>query len=62
MGVLQACRSTDLPLEPLWAERHCQFRMEHLQCDWSVVLEIVCQVHGGHAAPAQLALEPVTAN
>jgi hypothetical protein len=33
--------------------------MENLQRDRTVVAEVVGQKHGGHAAAAQLALEPV---
>ncbi len=33
--------------------------MHHLDGHLAVVLEVVGQVHGSHAAPAQLPLDPV---
>ena len=57
--VLQAGGGPDFALEAFWAERGSQLGMKHLQGDRAVVLEVVGEVHRGHAAPAQLALEPV---
>ena len=53
-------RDGDLAEEPLGAERVGKFRVEDLDRHLTVVLEIVGEVDGGHAALAELALEQVT--
>ena len=58
-GMLQPGGELDLAQEPLGAERCGQLRMEHLERDGAVVLEVLRQVYGRHAAPAELALEGV---
>ena len=49
----------DFPQEPLGAEHRGQLGPEHLDGDLAVVLAVVGQVDGGHAALAQLALDLV---
>ena len=49
----------DLAQEPLGAERVGEFRVEDLDRHRAVVLEIVREVDGGHAALAELALDAV---
>ena len=61
MGVLEPGGEPDLPLEALRAERGRQLGMEHLERHRAVVLQVLRQEHGGHPAPAQLALEQVAA-
>ena len=59
VGVLQAGGGLDLPLKPLRAERLRQVREEHLEGDRALVPQVVSEVDRGHAAAAQLTLEPV---
>ena len=49
----------DLPEKPLGAEALGQLGLEDLHGDFSAVPRIVREVHGGHAAGAQLALDHV---
>ncbi len=50
----------DLALEPLGAERGGELGVQHLERHRAVVPEVVGEVHRGHAAPAELALDPVS--
>ena len=49
----------DLAEEPLGAERVGEFRVEDLDRHRAIVLEVVREVDGGHAALAELALDAV---
>ena len=51
----------DLHHEPLGTEDRGEFRAQNLERDVSVVLEVMRQVHGRHAAGAELALDFVAA-
>ena len=57
--MLEPGGDADLALEPLGAERRGELRMEHLERDRAVVPEVLREVDRGHAAAAELALEPV---
>ena len=57
--VLEAGGGLDLALEALGAERVGQLGVQHLERDRALVPQIVGQEDRGHAAPPQLALEPV---
>ena len=57
--MLQPGGEPDLPLEPLGAERRGELRMEQLERDRAVVLEVLGQPDRGHAAAAELAVERV---
>ena len=57
--MLQPGGELDLALEPLGAERGGQLGVEHLERDRPVVPEVLGEVDRGHAAAAELALEPV---
>ena len=59
LRVLQLRRDADLSLEALSADGRRGVRMEHLHGDRAVVSQILGEVHGRHAAPAELALERV---
>jgi hypothetical protein len=59
VGVLQASGGPDFPLKALRAERGSQVRVQHLERDLPIVLQILREVHRGHAAPANLAVEPI---
>jgi hypothetical protein len=59
MGMLQAGGELDLTQETIGAEGLGQLRMEHLERHGTFVAEIVRQVHHGHAATAELALDAV---
>ena len=61
VGVLEPGGEPDLPLEALRAERGRQLGMEQLERHRAIVLQVLRQEHGGHPAPAQLALEHVAA-
>ena len=49
----------DLGQEPLDAEHGAELGAEHLERDLAVVLEVGGEVDRGHAAGAELALDPV---
>ena len=49
----------DLAEEALGAERGGELGAEHLDGDLAVVLQVVGEVDRGHAALAELALDPV---
>jgi hypothetical protein len=59
VGVLEPGGEADLALEALGAERGRELRQEDLEGDWAVVPEVLGQVDHSHAAPAELALDPV---
>ena len=59
--VVEPRRDADLPQEALTGERLRELRLEHLDGHVAVVLEVVREVHGGHAALAELALHAVAA-
>ena len=49
----------DLDHEPLAADHGGQLGLQHLERDLAIVLQILGQVHGGHAALPELALDAV---
>ena len=53
-------RDLDLAEEAFGAEARGELRVQNLECDLAIVLEIVRQEHGGHAAPSHLALNAVS--
>ena len=57
--MLEIGRGLDLGEEPLGADDRGELGPEHLDGDPAVVLEVLRQVHGGHAARAELPLDPV---
>ena len=57
--MLQPGRDVDFALEALRAEGVGKLGIEDLECDRTVVPEVLCQVHDRHPAPAELALDPV---
>ncbi len=57
--MLQVGRGLDLGQEPLGADRGGEFGAQHLERDVAVVLEVVGEVDGGHAALPELALDAV---
>ena len=59
VGVLQPRGQADLALEALGAERGGELGMQHLERDGPVVLEVADEIHRGHAAAPELALERV---
>ncbi len=59
--MLQIGRRLDLGEEPLAAEHGRELRPQHLERDFAVVAHVVREVHGRHAARAELALDPVAA-
>ena len=52
MRVLQAGGGPDFMLEALWPQSRGQIGVQNLERDLAVVLEVVCEIHRGHAAPA----------
>ncbi len=57
--MLERRRRLDLDGEPLGAEHGGELRLEHLDRDLAIVLEVRGEVDGGHAAGAQLPLDSV---
>ena len=49
----------DLALEALRAERRAELGVEHLERDGPLVPDVAREVHRGHAAAPELALEQV---
>ena len=58
--MLQIRRDPDLGQKPLGAEHRAELRLQHLERDLAVVLEVVREVDGRHAAGADLALDQVS--
>ena len=58
--MLQPRGEPNLPHEPFGCARERQIRADHLQSYPSVVLRIVREVHHGHSAATELALNRVT--
>ena len=59
VGVLQPRRESDFSQEALGPERGSQLRSERLQGDEAIVLQVAGEIHGGHPAAAELALDGV---
>ena len=57
--MLQRRRGGDLLHEPLGAQDRGQFGLQDLERHLALVLEVLGQVDGGHAALAELPLDPV---
>jgi hypothetical protein len=58
VGVVEAGRDTNLAEEPLRAERRHERRIEDLDGDLAIALEIAGEIDGGHPAATELALDP----
>ena len=61
LRVLQIGGDANLAQESLDAEHGAELGVEHLERDETVVLEITREVHRGHAAATELALDRVAA-
>ena len=59
--MLELGDDVDLAEEPLGAQRRGELGPQDLERDLAVVLEVVGEVDGGHAALAELALDAVAA-
>ena len=59
--MLEVGGGLDLGKEPLSTDDCGQLRLEHLECDLPLVLEIVSQVHRSHPALTDLTLDAVAA-
>jgi hypothetical protein len=59
VGVLQVGSGLDLGEEPFGSDHGGQLRPKYLECDLALVLEILGEVHSGHATRAELTLEAV---
>ena len=57
--MLQGGDGLDLAEEPLGADDRGELRAQHLDRDLAVVLEVVREIDGGHAAGAELALDAI---
>ncbi len=57
--VLEIGGGLDLGEEPLGADDRGQLRVEDFDGDLAVVLQVLREVHGGHAALTQLPLDPI---
>jgi len=58
--MLQVGGGLDLAEEPLGADDGAELGAEHLDRDAAIMLDVLCQVDGGHAALAEFAFEPVS--
>ena len=59
--MLEVGGGLDLGQEALAPDDGCEFRFQNFQRDLSLVLEVLGQVDGGHAALAELTLDGVAA-
>src|SRR4029078_8628630 len=59
IGMLQLRRDLDLAQEPLGAEHYAELRLQHLQRDFAVVLQVMREIDGRHAALAEHAFDAV---
>ncbi len=57
----QPRRDLDLAKKPVGAYGASELRIEHLDRDLAAVADVVSEIDGRHPAPADLALDPVTA-
>ena len=57
--VLQVGGGLDLAEKTLGADHRGELGSQHLDGDFAIVLEVLCEVHRGHATGAQLPLETV---
>ena len=57
--MLQAGRDGDLAVEPVRPQCEAELGAQHLERDAAAVLQVLGEVDRGHAAPAELALDPV---
>ena len=57
--MLETRGGRDLPHEELAAENSREFRFQHFERDVAFVLEVFGQIDRGHAAGAELTLDPV---
>jgi hypothetical protein len=57
--MLQACRRADLGQEPVAPERRTQVRVQDLDGDVAVVLEIVREIHRRHSTGTELPLDAI---
>jgi len=55
----EVCRDLDLVKEPFRPENSGQFRTKHLHRHLAVVLDVVGEVDGSHAAKAEFPLDSV---
>jgi len=58
--MLQCCRGLDLHDEPIRAEHCGKFWFENFNRDFAIVLDVVRQVDGRHAARAELTFDLVS--
>ena len=59
--MLQVGRDLDLGEEAIHAEHRAELGLEHLERDLALVLDVLREVDGRHAAFAELALDGVAA-
>ena len=59
--MLQTRGRTNLGAKALAAQRRAEIGVQHFDRDIAIVFDVVREVHGGHAAGAELAIEAVAA-
>ena len=59
VGMLQPCGDADLAQESLGAHRGGELRIEDFDGDRALVLEVLCEVHRGHATGTKLPHNPI---
>ena len=58
--MLQLRRELNFSLKALGAHRSAQLRVQDLECDLAVVVQVMRKKYHGHPALAQLSFDPVT--
>jgi hypothetical protein len=59
MGMLEPGGYTDFMEEAFWTEGNRELRPEYLERDGPIMAEVVREVYGCHAAPAELTLDSI---
>src|SRR6266508_5765196 len=59
MRMIQPCSELDLPQKPIGAEGRGELGVKHLERNDAVVLDVLREVHGRHAAATELAIHRV---
>jgi len=59
MRMLKTRSRLDLDNEPLGTKNRGELRLEDLECNLAIVLEVLSEIDGGHTTLAQLPIDAV---
>ena len=59
VGMLQTGSELDFAEKAVGTDSLSQLRMEHLECDWAIVAQVLRQIHDRHPTAAELALDAI---